>query len=227
MLKNNKFLFLSVAAGCLLLNACSTRQAGERFTGSTEQRLVTYSIQKMAQDVANQPLSELQDQTVIFESHFVIHNQVQHYAEEQIKTVLQDKFNVAFLSQYQSDNQQTQISSNLNQSDEAETNPQSQTQLSPPMSQPKYKLKLFFTSLGTDRDQAGFSFPIINLAEPERSTSISILAIDMYHGIAECTYYLEDLATNRIVKTGKVNARVKTDKFTTPIFGFPISDIED
>ncbi len=194
--------FFCIFSILLTLSACSTRQAGERFTGSTEQRLVTYSIQQMAKNVAGESLSELQDQTVVFESHFVIHNQVQHYAEERVKTELTDKFNVKFISS----------------SEFTETEPSKQ---------PQYRLKLFFTSLGTDRDQAGFSVPIINLAEPERSTSISVLAIDMYHGIAECNYYLQDIKSNKVIRSGTVNARVKTDKFTTPIFGFPISDIDD
>lgn len=191
----NYLKLISLISLTLFVSACSTRQAGERFTGATEQRLVTYSIRDMAKEMAKEPISVIRDKAIVFESHFVIHNQVQLYAEERIKTELIEKYNVRFVD-----------------ADDPNAS---------------YKLKFFFTSLGTDRDQAGFSLPIINLAEPERSTSISLLAVDMYHGIAECNYFLEDLTENRLLKTGKINARVKTDKFTTPIFGFPISDIDD
>lgn len=93
--------------------------------------------------------------------------------------------------------------------------------------QAKYKLDMFFTSLGTDRDSLGLSVPIVNLSNPEQSTVINILAVDMYHGIAEGNYYLTDLRDGKMVKKGTIKARVRTDKFATPIFSVPVSNIDD
>ncbi|MER2492927.1 hypothetical protein [Catenovulum sediminis] len=185
----------------LTLSACSTRQAGEKFSGSTEQRLVTYSINEIAKGFAKEPLQLLIEQPIFIESHFVVKNEVVNYAEARIKSQLAESFKVKFVDGNQANTLIDYQPAN-------------------------YKLDLFFTSLGTDRDQAGFSFPIINLSEPERSTSISVLAVDMYHGISECHYVLVDLKTQEIMLRGKVSSRVRTDKFTTPIFSFPLSDLD-
>ena len=185
---------------CLLVSACSTRQAGERYSGSTEQRLVTYSIQDMAEQIKSEPLDELANQKVTVESYFLLKNHVTEYAEAKIATALTEEFGAEFVST-------DKIDSSVNPA--------------------KYKLKLFFTSLGTDRDSAGLSIPLVDYSDPERSTSINILAVDMYHGISECEYYLMEIASGKIVQEGRLKARVRTDNFTTPFFSFPISDIDD
>ncbi|EWH09644.1 hypothetical protein DS2_11768 [Catenovulum agarivorans DS-2] len=193
----NKSKIILLLTVLLYITGCSTREAGKQFSGSTEQRLITYSINKIAADFANQPLQAIQGQTIQIESHFVVKNNVVDYATAKIKSQLTETFGTRFVE-----------ASEL------------------PLAPAQYTLKLFFTSLGTDRDSAGFSFPIINLSEPERSTSISVLAVDMYHGISECNYVLVDTRSNQIVSKGQVSARVKTDNFTTPLFSVPISDID-
>ena len=192
-----KIKIIFVLSLLISVTACSTREAGKQFAGSTEQRLVTYSINQIAEDFAKEPLEEITNQTIRLQSHFVIQNQVVDYANARIQNQLTETFGTKFVANDQLFETPT-----------------------------KYTLKLFYTSLGTDRDSAGFSLPIIDLAEPERSTSISILAVDMYHGISECNYVLIDTETNQVLKKGAVKARVRTDKFTTPIFSFPLSDID-
>lgn len=93
--------------------------------------------------------------------------------------------------------------------------------------QAKYKLDMFFTSLGTDRDSAGLSIPVVNLSDPEQSTVINLLAIDMYHGIAEGKYYLTEMSTQEVVQKGTLKSRVRTDKFATPFFSVPVSNIDN
>lgn len=51
------------------------------------------------------------------------------------------------------------------------------------------------------------------------------LAVDMYHGISELMYYIKDNELNKIVTKRKLLARIKTDKFSTPILDFPLSNI--
>ena len=192
-----KIKIIFVLSLLISVTACSTREAGKQFAGSTEQRLVTYSINQIAEDFAKEPLEEITNQTIRLESHFVVKNQVVEYATARIQNQLTETFGTKFV---------------VNE-------PLFETTT-------KYILKLFYTSLGTDRDTAGFSLPIIDLAEPERSTSISILAVDMYHGVSECNYVLIDTETNQVLKKGTVKARIRTDNFTTPIFSFPLSDID-
>ncbi|WP_197905437.1 hypothetical protein [Thiosulfatimonas sediminis] len=93
--------------------------------------------------------------------------------------------------------------------------------------QADYRLDMFYTSLGTDRDSTGISVPIVNLSDPEQSAIVNILAVDMYHGIAEGNFYLTDLRNGKVLQKGKIHSRVRSDKFSTPFFSFPISNIDD
>ncbi|WP_017445363.1 hypothetical protein [Gayadomonas joobiniege] len=198
-----KSTLLTLTLSLILLSACSTREKREQFSGSTEQRLVTYSIQEVAKAFTQEPLDILTNKSFSVESYFLLDNYVVDFAEAKIVSSISEAFNAKYQKPL------------INYTGE-------------PTEQPKaeYTLKLFFNSLGTDRDQAGFSFPLINLSEPEKSTSISLLAVDMYHGISECEYILVDSQNNEIVYKGHIKARVRTDNFTTPIFSFPLSDLD-
>ena len=88
------------------------------------------------------------------------------------------------------------------------------------------ELHFFFTSLATDNDTYGLTIPIVNFSDTAQSTQIDILAVDMYHGISEMMYYVKDNEANKIVKKRKLIARVRNDKFSTPIIDFPISNID-
>ena len=175
------------------ITACSTRQEGANFKGSTEQRLVTYSIDHMMQNLTPEDMGIIVGQKLLLKSHFVIDNQVVKYAHQRLQAELADRFQVNFVETPE---------------------------------QADYRLDMFYTSLGTDRDSAGLSVPIVNLSDPEQSAIVNILAIDMYHGIAEGNFYLTELATGKVVKKGKIHSRVKSDKFSTPFFSFPISHID-
>lgn len=177
-----------------LLSACSTRQEGANFKGSTEQRLVTYSIDRMVGQLTPKEIQVIQNKKVFVKSHFVLDNHIVNYADQRLKMQLVDKFSA---------------------------------QLVETRHQAHYQLDMFYTSLGTDRDSTGFSVPIVNLSDPEQSTIVNLLAVDMYHGIAEGNFYLTDLETGKIVRKGKIKSRVKTDSFSTPLFSIPVSNIDD
>ncbi|MBF0471300.1 MAG: hypothetical protein HQL48_07975 [Gammaproteobacteria bacterium] len=91
--------------------------------------------------------------------------------------------------------------------------------------QAEYTFDFFFESLGTDSDTYGLSIPIINLSDTSQSSMIDILAVKMYHGIAECRYYITDHQGGEVARGGRRLARVRTDKFATPLFNFPISNL--
>lgn len=89
-----------------------------------------------------------------------------------------------------------------------------------------FELHFFFTSLATDNDSYGLTIPIVNFSDTSQSTNIDILAVDMYHGISEMMYYVKDNKAQSIVKKRKLIARVRNDKFSTPIIDFPLSNID-
>ena len=178
----------------ILLSACSARQEGPNFRGSTEQRLVTQSIHGMVKTLKADQLTAIHHKRVHLVSHFVIDNQVVKYAHERLKLELLERFH-------------TQVVADTESAD--------------------YKLDMFYTSLGTDRDSTGLSVPIVNLSDPEQSTIVPILAIDMYHGISSGDFYLTDLKTGTVVKKGKIHYRSRSDKFSTPFFSFPVSTIDE
>ena len=89
-----------------------------------------------------------------------------------------------------------------------------------------FELHFFFTSLATDNDTYGLTIPIVNFSDTSQSTNIDIFAVDMYHGISEMMYYVKNNETQSIVKKRKLIARIRSDKFSTPIIDFPLSNID-
>ncbi|MBN2647639.1 MAG: hypothetical protein JXR44_07635 [Thiotrichales bacterium] len=187
-------LLSTVLLSSLLLSACSTRQEGANFRGSTEQRLVTYSINGMAKQLDAQMLAPLAGQRVRLYTHFVIDNEVVRYAHQRLRFELSEKFALNVVGAGEPAD---------------------------------YRMDLFFTSLGTDRDATGLSVPIVNLSDPEQSAVVNILAVDMYHGVAEGYFYLTNLQSGEVSKQGKLHSRVRSDRFSTPFFSFPVSSIDE
>ncbi|MCO7225518.1 hypothetical protein [Pleionea sp. CnH1-48] len=184
---------LLLFVGLLMLTACTTRQVGGTYVGSTEQRLVTYSIDKLVAQLPAEDFAGLAGKKVLLRSHFIVANQTLSYADQMIKLDLARRFQIDFVEQ----------------KEDAES-----------------EVDVFFTSLGTDNDTYGLSIPIVNLSDTSQASRIDILAVDMYHGISECLYYIKDADTQEVTRKGKILARVRTDKFATPIFSFPISNID-
>ncbi len=51
------------------------------------------------------------------------------------------------------------------------------------------------------------------------------MALNMYHDITECHDYIRDLQQETLTKSGKILARIRTDKGATPIFNVPVSNL--
>ncbi|NVK21151.1 MAG: hypothetical protein HWD86_01415 [Kangiellaceae bacterium] len=178
----------------LLLSACSTRQVVGNLSGSTEQRLVTYSVEKLIASLPQDDFAGLTGQKVFVKSHFIKKDEVLEYAHQMLQLELMRRFGLNLVSE----------------SSEAMT-----------------ELHFFYTSLGTDTDTYGLTIPLVNLSDTSQSSQIDILAVDMYHGISEFMYYIKDNQRNQITKKRKILSRVKTDKFSTPILSFPLSDLDE
>lgn len=89
-----KIYFAILICLMALTSACSTRQAHDSFSGSTAQRLVTHSIQKLAEKIDQADIDFMQGQPVHLKSHFVLDNQNLKYAHEYFSLELRRQFDV-------------------------------------------------------------------------------------------------------------------------------------
>lgn len=177
----------------IALGGCSTRQVHDKYSGSTAQRLVTYSIQKLAKNLTAKDFEPLRGKNVHLNSHFIVKNQNLVYAHDYFSVELRRRFGIQMVKEQDAE----------------------------------YILDMFFSSLGTDQDTYGLSIPLINLSDTSQAVQIDILAMDMYHGIAEAKMFITDVESKTIVSRKKILSRVRTDKVSTPIFSFPVSSLED
>ena len=89
-----------------------------------------------------------------------------------------------------------------------------------------YQLDFFFTSLGTDSDTYGLSIPIFWVDTAE-SSNLDILAVRLYHGVSEMYYYVKNRETGSVKAYPGIIARAKTDRFSTPLFSFPVDNLDE
>ena len=88
-----------------------------------------------------------------------------------------------------------------------------------------FEIDVFFNSIGTDRDSYGLSLPTLGLA-PSPDGKINILAIDMFHGLAEGYAVIKQVDTGAVARTNRLLARVRADNVATPVLDFPINQLE-
>lgn len=81
-------------------------------------------------------------------------------------------------------------------------------------------LQIFYTSLGTDRDERGFYVPLGFVPGVDQTTQIDLLTLEQFHGVAELYYYLDD---ERI--DDPLRARIRTDALGLPIITIPLSTL--
>ncbi len=84
---------------------------------------------------------------------------------------------------------------------------------------------LFFTSMGTDADKAGFKTPEL-LIPGYSAVSIDLLTLDMYHGISEGYYYILDGDRRLLAKGGMIKSVIRKDEIGLPIINIPVTDLE-
>jgi hypothetical protein len=188
-------LLITLSLSISLLTACSSRHISDQYFGSTEQRLVTHSINTLIQDLPVDLLADITHQTVYLESWFLTDNAVSKYAHERFSMELSQRFNAT---------------------------------VTPHKEQANFEVKVFFTSIGTNRDNTGFTIPLLYLPRENIQTQaeIPLVAIDMYHGISEMYFYLTDLKNGKIRKSPRYKATTKTDRIATPFFSFPINHLK-
>ena len=84
---------------------------------------------------------------------------------------------------------------------------------------------VFFTSLGTDIDKFGLSTP--ELAIPGVGvSSIDLLALEMFHGISELYYYIEDDKGQIIAKSDMIKTTVRNDSLALPLITIPLNTVD-
>jgi len=89
----------------------------------------------------------------------------------------------------------------------------------------QYEVDIFFNSIGTDYDSYGLSLPGLGFAATPDSR-ISILSIDMFHGITEGYALLKNTENTKTDRTQRLLARVRADNVTTPILEFPVNQLD-
>lgn len=176
-----------------LLGACSTRENTENYSGSTSQRLLTYSINDLMNQIPGDDFQTLSGKSVYVESHFIERSQVLKYATQRLRLELAGRLNLILVD-------------------------------SPEKAD--YQLDFFFTSLGTDTDTYGLSIPIFWVDSTEDS-SLDVLAVRLYHGVSEMYYYVKNRETGTVKAYPGIIARAKTDRFSTPLFSFPVDNLDE
>ncbi len=184
---HRKILLLLIAI--LITNGCATRQLVDQMSGSSAQRLITHSIDKMISALPDAEFTKMKDKTLFIVSHFIIENKLTEYALERLKFELQDTFECTLID-----------------------NP----------IEADFELHVFFTSLGTDQDLIGLTFPFLYLPEIAGSINVNILALDMFHGISEMYYYIVDNEKAEISRGSYISAVTKSERLATPIVSIPI-----
>lgn len=186
-------ILLPFLLSAVLLSGCSTRHVADQYFGSTEQRLVSHSLNTLIGDLPDSALVVLKNKSVLLKSFFIKDTPLSRYAHERLSMELAERVNATVVD-------------DVNNVD--------------------FEMKVFFTSIGTDRDTAGFSLPLFFMPADNARAEIPLIAIDMYHGISEMYFYITDNATGEVTKSTLFNATTKTDKIATPIISFPINHLK-
>lgn len=176
----------------LVLAGCSTRQVSSTLEGATAQRLVTLSLNKFIEGLADTPeITALEGKTVKLGVHFLEDHQLIDYATRLLTVQLQIIHGI--------------VIADLGAAAE-------------------FEVDVFFNAVGTDSDDFGLTVPTLGLATTSDGT-INILALDMFHGITE-GYAIIKADSGTIQKTERVLARIRRDNVSTPIFDFPLNQVD-
>lgn len=100
-IKNSTLLLnpiLWIATACLLMSACSTRQVVDGLQGSTEQRLVTHSVDELMTDLPVSPLDKVHAKKVYIETHFIQEHPVLDYASARIRSEISLRHQVTWVT---------------------------------------------------------------------------------------------------------------------------------
>ncbi|MFZ5562778.1 MAG: hypothetical protein ACOZBW_01910 [Thermodesulfobacteriota bacterium] len=101
-----------------------------------------------------------------------------------------------------------------------------QCRLAADPAQAKFRLTVFFTSIGTDFDKIGISTPDIVLPGMGGPMSIDVLALEMYHGITEFYYYILDAENRVLVRGDMLKKKARHDSLLLPLITVPINTVK-
>jgi hypothetical protein len=94
---------VSAIGSLVLLSACSTRQVYDKYSGSTAQRLVTYSIHKLAREMKDEDFEEFRGKKVHLNSHFIVETQDLRYAHEYFEMEFRKRFDIKMVDEKDAD----------------------------------------------------------------------------------------------------------------------------
>jgi len=184
------FVRLALLAAAVALSGCGSREVQDSLTGSTAQRLVTHSIDKLISALPEQDFAGLEGRRVFIESHFIERSEVRNYADQRLATELSRRFDIDV----------------VDTPDDAER-----------------VLQVFYTSLGTDETKLGFFLPLGYLPGVSETTTINLVTLEQFHGVAEMYYYFGEHGHEQ--RSELLQGRIRTDALGLPIITIPISQL--
>lgn len=87
----------------------------------------------------------------------------------------------------------------------------------------EFVLRVFYTSLGTDRNKLGFYLPLGFVPGVAESMTINLITLEQFHGVSEMYYYFGQHGHEQ--RSGMLQGRVRTDALGLPIITIPISQL--
>lgn len=90
------FLILTTFVSAIVLSGCSTRQVQDQLSGSTAQRLVTHSVNKLISELPTSPLDELEGQRIWVDTHFIKNDPIVDYATARLKAEITKRHTITW-----------------------------------------------------------------------------------------------------------------------------------
>jgi len=150
----------------VVLSGCAARQVQDSLSGSTAQRLVTYSIDDLVVALPDRDFEAWTDTRMFVSSSFLAHddahNGLKRYADRRLALELARRFDIEVV---------------------------------PDAGLADAVLNVFYTSLGTDRDTRGLFLPLGFVPGMEVDMRINLLTLEQFQGVAEMYYFLGETGT--------------------------------
>ncbi len=96
----------------------------------------------------------------------------------------------------------------------------------PEPSEAEIRLHVFFTSLGTDRDEFGLHTPELVIPGLGGFSQIDVISLEMFHGITELYYYIVDDKDRIVAKSDMMKTVVRNDSLSLPVITIPVNTVD-
>lgn len=87
------------------------------------------------------------------------------------------------------------------------------------------RLAVFYTSMATDQELAGFYLPLGAIPGFEEQTRVNLITLEKFHGVAELYYFIE--SESGIERGPTLLTRTRTDALGLPIITIPLSRLPE